>query len=616
MNVGYCSATFKQAVHPMPIDSIAHRLLEQARIRPEADAYFVRDSGQWRSTPWRDYVEQSRTAGKALIAMGLSPGDAVCILGFNTPEWCIFDMGAMMAGAAAAGIYTTCSAAEVQYIIDHAEAEFVLVETKAQWEKINSERERLPKLKHVVLMKHSDPVDDDMVLSWDAFVAKADGATDEQLQERLDGLREDQTATFIYTSGTTGPPKAVMLSHKNLTFTASVAQSLTDLTDSDCSLSYLPLSHIAEQMFSIHAPITVGSSIYFAESMERLKENLIEVQPTVFFGVPRVWEKFHAGIASKLKDATGVKAKIATWAQSVGTETTDRRNRGEPISGMLSLKHKIADRLVFSKLKPKVGLGRARICVSGAAPISPEVLKFFAAFDLTVLEVYGQSEDCGPTTFNIPGRTRYGTVGPAVPGVDVKIAEDGEILVRGPNVFAGYYKDAEATAEALDADGWLHSGDLGAFDADGFLSITGRKKDIIITAGGKNIAPKNIEAALKDHVLVEHAVVIGDRRRFLSALITLDPEAAAKFATENGLGSSNWHEDEKFRAEIQSGVDGVNAMFARVEHVRKFAILPRGFTVEDAELTPTLKIKRRIINDNWSDTIEAFYAEKAQAVSK
>ncbi|MCA9298543.1 MAG: AMP-binding protein, partial [Phycisphaerales bacterium] len=334
-------------------------------------------------------------------------------------------------------------------------------------------------------MKGCPAIKDKIVLSWDEFMAKGDEVDDATFDERMDRIDEQQLATLIYTSGTTGPPKGVMLSHQNLAWTANAARDLVDSGPTDWGLSYLPLSHIAEQMFTVHAPATTGASVYYAESIEKVADNLKEVQPTIFFGVPRIWEKMHAGINAGLQAATGAKAVLAKWARKVGAEASAKRNRGEAYE---TLQYKAAEKVIFSKLKARVGLANARVCVSGAAPIAREVLEFFASLDIIVLEVYGQSEDCGPTSFNQPGRTKFGTVGPKIPGVEVKIAEDGEICVQGPNVFLGYYKEPEATAETL-IDGWLHSGDLGEFDSDGFLKITGRKKEIIITAGGKNLSP-------------------------------------------------------------------------------------------------------------------------------
>ncbi|MEZ4319119.1 MAG: AMP-binding protein [Myxococcota bacterium] len=591
--------------------TIPARLLEQAENLGDRPALFSKVGDAWKPTSWREYADRARKVAKSLMAMGFESGDTTSILGFNTEDWVVFDVGTMLAGGACAGIYTTCSPAEVQYIVDHSESKVALVRNKMQWEKIDAERGNLPKLQKVVMMRGGEVVDDELLLSWDAFLALGESVSDEALLERLKAIEDDQLAQFIYTSGTTGPPKAVMLSHRNIAWTADCAvNDLAKLTSDDTTLSYLPLSHIAEQMFTIHAPITAGSSVYFAESLEKLPDNLKEVQPTVLFGVPRIWEKFHAKVSARMAEATGLKKAIADWAFATGKEVSSARCEGRPVGGLLGIKYKMADSLVFSKAKPAMGLGKARICVTGAAPIAREILEFFAGLDLVIQEVYGQSEDCGPTSFNVMGRTRFGTVGPALPGTEVKIAEDGEILVKGPHVFLGYYKDEAATNETL-IDGWLHTGDLGEFDADGFLKITGRKKEIIITAGGKNIAPKNIEAAIKNIDIVSQSVVIGDARKFLSALITLSPEddAVKEFAQSLGIEVSRMHEDPRVIEHVQKQIDEfVNPQFARVEHIRKFTILPRDFTIADNELTPTLKIKRKYVNQNWSEVIEAMYA--------
>ncbi|MFT5431351.1 MAG: long-chain acyl-CoA synthetase [Myxococcota bacterium] len=594
----------------MAIDSIPARLLERGKRLATKDAYFVKTGTQWVPTKYDVYADETRRAARALVSLGMEAGGTVAILGFNRPEWVIFDVAAMMAGGAPAGIYTTCAPVKVSYIIGHAEATVVLVENADQWEKVRETRHELPNLKWVVMMKDGATIDDDMVLSWEEFMAKADDTPDSVIDERLEGIKEDQIATFIYTSGTTGPPKAVMLSHKNLTWTADVAQQLVSMESGDCSVSYLPLSHIAEQMFSIHGPITAGSSIYFAESLEKIADNFKEVEPTILFAVPRIWEKFYAGVQTKLKGSTGLKAKIGGWARKVGTEANGVLNDGGQLGGLLQFKYNIANKLVFSKIKPALGLGRVRVCVSGAAPISSEIIEFFAGFDIVIREVYGQSEGSGPTTFNIPGKTRYGTVGPKIPGVEVKILEDGEIVARGPNIFLGYYKDEAATNETL-IDGWLHSGDLGKFDDDGYLSITGRKKDIIITAGGKNIAPQNVESALKDHPLISQAVMIGDRRKFCSALLALDPDAVAAHAAEHKIAASAVYTDESVLADLQKWVDKVNAKGARVEHVRKFTVLKNDFTPlgDDPELTPTLKVKRNVVARKYETDIEAMYAD-------
>lgn len=592
----------------MPTDTIPLRLIEQAKKRGDAPALYEKKGGLWHAFSWHEYGDLVRRASKSLIALGCEPGSTVSILGFNRLEWLILDLACMSIGGAPAGIYTTCSASEVRYIVHHAGAPVVLIENLEQWKKIDKERANLPLLRHVVTMRGCPRIDDPLVMPWDDFLAKGAAVADQTYLDRVHALEPDGLATLIYTSGTTGPPKGVMLSHRNLAWTADVAITITGSTSDDCMLSYLPLSHIAEQMFSIHGPITAGMKLYFAESIEQVPENLKEVRPTVLFAVPRIWEKFHAGISSKLADATGAKARIARWAQSIGTAVSAYKARGKALPFALSVQYKLADRLVFTKLKTAIGLDRARMCVSGAAPVAKEVLEFMASLDVMVHEVYGQSEDTGPTTFNRLGQLKFGSVGPTLPGVEVKIAADGEIVVRGPNVFLGYYKEPEATAETL-IDGWLQSGDLGAFDSEGFLSITGRKKEILITAGGKNVAPKNIEAALKNHSLVNEAVVIGDRRKYLTALVTLDPDAIAKFCAERKLDVASAHQDATVRAEIQKAVDQLNQDFARVEQVKKFTILPRNLSVQDGELTPTLKVKRKVVNEHFASDIEAMYSE-------
>jgi long-chain acyl-CoA synthetase len=417
----------------------------------------------------------------------------------------------------------------------------------------------------------------------------------------------DQLATLIYTSGTTGPPKGVMLSHDNLAWTAAQTVQMFQVESGDTTLSYLPLSHIAEQIFSIHVPASSGGSVYYAESIEKLADNLREVQPSIFFAVPRVWERFHAGVVAKLDEATGAKAKIANWARGVVGKVTDLRCEGKEPTGLLAGQYAVAKKLVIDKIKPQLGMTNGRVLGVGAAPISAEILEFFGSLDMIIHEVYGQSEDTGPSTTNRPGKVRFGSVGPNWPGTEVKIADDGEILVKGRNVFLGYYRDEAETKETL-VDGWLHSGDLGAFDDDGFLWITGRKKDIIITAGGKNVAPRPLEAALKNHPLVSEVVLIGDRRKFLSALVTLDEETSAAFMEEHGISGAP-HESQQIIKELDSAVEELNKNFARVEQIKKFTVLARQLSIEGGELTPTLKVKRNKVSEHFAAEIDAMYGE-------
>ena len=593
-------------------DAIPHRLLARASQNPDAIAYQHKVDGRWRPTTWREFAEQVRTAARALIALGVPRGGKVSILGFNRPEWVIFDHAAMMAGGAPAGIYTTCSSDEVQYIIHHSESRVVLVEDAAQLAKVQLARARLPLLSTIVLMRGAPAPEGGDVLTWEAFLARAAGVSEATLDERLDAIQQADLATLIYTSGTTGPPKGVMLSHGNLSWTSRTLVEVGGGRGDEVSLSYLPLSHIAEQMATIHMPATLGSTVYYAESLEKIADNLKDCRPTTFFGVPRIWEKFHAALAGRLAETTGVKRRLVEWSRKVCAEVNARRDRGEPLPRRLELPYRLAHRLVIGKIKAALGFDRARNLISGAAPIAPEVLEFFASIDMPIREIYGQSEDTGPTSYNLPGRTKLGSVGSPLPGLSVKIADDGEILVKGPNVFLGYFKEPEATAEVL-VDGWLCSGDLGAFDRDGYLTITGRKKEIIITAGGKNIAPKNIEAAIKQLPIVGEAVVIGDRRKYLTALITLD-EAAAKKLAPAAEGAALAAAPE-VRAAIEAQIERVNEALARVEQVKKFTVLPRPFGIDSGELTPTLKIKRKVVAERYAAEIDAMYAGPEPAAS-
>lgn len=587
-------------------DNIIERFSQHRRIRPAAPAYYEKIGSAWVPTSWEEYTLQVRTAARALMSLGIEPGNVVCMLGFNRPEWVIGQLAAMMAGAVGAGIYTTNSPSEVKYILGHSEAPVVILENESQWNKVKEVRDQLPNLRWAILMRGTT-IDDPMALTWEAFMERASGASEAELDTRIAAIEMEQLASLIYTSGTTGPPKAVMLSHGNLASTARHGHELFRLTPNDILLSYLPLSHIAEQMFTIHTGATVGYSVYFAESLTQLPDNLREVQPTVFFGVPGVWERFRNRVGERLNEAQGAKRKIADWAQTVGRRVVDLRNQGQEPGGALAAQYRLADKLVFSKVKPLLGFSRTRVAVSGAAAINKEILEFFSGLDVTIYEVYGQSEGCGPTTFNRPGATKFGATGQAWPGSEVKLAADGEIILRGPNVFMGYYKDAAATHDTL-VDGWLHSGDLGRFDEDGFLTIVGRKKDIIITSGGKNIAPRNIEAALKNLELVGDAVLVGEGRKYLCALLTLDPEAVVRFADANQIEGEELHKHPKIIAAIQAEIDEiVNPQFARVEQVRKFTLLERPFSIESGEMTPTLKLKRKAICDMHLEEIEAMY---------
>ena len=579
----------------MVYDSVPQRLFDRAQATPDAPAYYVRAHGDWTPTSWGEYRDQVSQASRALIALGMEPGDVGCILGFNRPEWIILHAACMAIGAVPAGIYPTCSAEEIRYILEHTKAKFVAIESEDHWERVEeaSAGDGAPDLRTVVSMRGGPAPEDTRSLGWEAFLSGGDAVDPDRVQERLAGIKADSLGTLIYTSGTTGPPKGVMLSHHNLSWTALAMQRTLDAVASDRMLSYLPLSHIAEQMFTIHAQITVGYSVYFAESVQSVPRDIKEMHPTIMFGVPRIWEKFHAGITAKLEQATGTKARLVSWARGVGERVERAATEGRKPSAWLKLQHRTAHSLVFSKLREAVGLKHGRISISGAAPLKASIIEELAHLGIPVLEVYGQSEVSGPTSFNFADDYLFGSVGKPLEGVEVKLAEDGEILVKGENVFMGYYHDAEATAGTM-SDGWLLSGDLGRFDERGFLHITGRKKDIIITAGGKNVAPQNIELELKAHALIEEAVLIGDQRPYLTALITLDPDR--KLA------------DDDVAAAIQKIIDDVNDRYAKVEQIKRFTVLENSFSIDGGEMTPTLKVKRAAVTKKYQDKIEAMYA--------
>ncbi len=578
----------------MSFETIPQKILRAGIERDEVDAYAVRHDGGWVTTSWRAYAEEVSSAARGLIALGVELGSPVAILGANAPEWVIFDVAAMAIGAMPAGIYPTSTPDECAYVLDHSGSPVVLVQNEEQLEKILGIRGDLPTLKHVVLMRGVSS-DAEGVLTWTEFIEQGFDVEGDAVEDRLSALGPRDGATLIYTSGTTGRPKAVVLPHEALVSTAEAIKSFIDVGISDTALSYLPLSHIAEQIVSIHTPAVMGHTVYYEPDIYRLAESLKEVRPTAFFAVPRVWEKFYAAVSEKLGEASGVKAAIANRALDVGRQHTAALDRGEQPGGLLGIQFGLFDKLVYSKAKEAMGLDRCRFMFSSAAPLSPKIAEYFSGLGMQILQLYGQSECTGICAFNEPDKNRIGSVGPALPCAELGIAEDGEILTRGSSVFLGYLHNDEATAEALGEDGWLKTGDVGHIDDDGFLFITDRKKDIIITAGGENVTPSLIETALQTNSLIATVVVIGDQRPFLTALVSIDPEAA------EGMS------DDEIRATVQGAVDDVNAESARVRQLKKFAILDDPLSIEGGELTPTLKVKRKVVREHFADQIEAMY---------
>lgn len=564
---------------------------------------FKRD-GRWQTITWSEYRDQVRAVAKGMMALGLEAGRGVSIIGFNCPEWSIADMGAIYAGGCPAGIYTTNAPEQCKYIAEHAESQLAVVENEAQLAKFLQIRDELPELRAIIMMHGSH--EDENVYSWKQLIARGKEVSDEDLQKVMDAQKPDDVCTYIYTSGTTGDPKAVMMTHDNITWTAHALLKDFSVTDADRLISYLPLSHVAEQIVTLHGPVVCGASTSFAESLDALGENLREIRPTVFVGVPRVWEKIQAKMQATGAKNSFLKRKIAAWARGVGLKGGYAMQQNKP----LPLLWGVAEKLVFSKVRDALGLDQARIRVTSAAPISKSTLEFFLSLGVPLMEVYGMSECSGPATISLPDRNRTGWAGQKMSGTEVKIAEDGEICIRGRHVFKGYFKNDAATAETIDEDGWLHSGDIGKIE-DGYLKVTDRKKDLIITAGGENIAPQMIEGKLKGIPVVSQAVVVGDRKKHLAALLTIDESKLDEVLRESGSSAksmSDAAEDEKVEQWLMGQVQEINKSLARVQTIKKIKILPVDLSIEGGELTPTMKVKRKVVNKKYATEINAFYA--------
>jgi long-subunit acyl-CoA synthetase (AMP-forming) len=561
-----------------------------------------KDKGEWKTRTWKEYRDEVRLTARAFMALGLSAGSAVAIIGKNCPQWAIADIAAIYAGAVPAGIYTTNSAEQCHYIAEHAEATIAVVEDQEQLAKFKKIRNQLPKLKAIVLMTGSEPD----AHAWSDLPKLAEKVKEEELEQRIKNQKADDLCTLIYTSGTTGNPKGVMITHDNLTWTTQQVIDIVKVTEKDRMISYLPFSHIAEQVVSLHAPLNAGAECWFAEGIEQLGDNLREVHPTIFLGVPRVWEKIQAKMVAAGSQNPPLKKKIAAWARKKGLAAgyAEQDKKGKPAFFGL------ANKLVFSKVRDKLGLDQCRFQATAAAPISKDTLEFFLSLNIPIYEIYGMSECTGPATVSIPGRYRTAKAGFCIPNGEIKIASDGEILMRGRHVCKGYFKNPEATKEAIDSEGWLHSGDIGEINEEGFLQITDRKKDLIITAGGENIAPQVLEGLLKSIPVVGQVVVIGDKQKFMTALFTLNPEKLSselKAAGSPATDAVSAAKCEKFLAHFQKQLDAVNEKLARVQSIRKFTFVPE-FTIEGGELTPTMKIKRKVVNQKYSREISQMYA--------
>ncbi len=577
-----------------------------AAAHADRPAMRAKRDGVWHATTWREYREQARRVARGFIKLGLQPGDGVSIIGFNRPEWVLADIGAILAGGVPAGIYTTSTAEQCHYVAEHADCSIAVAENALHLAKLEAVRPRLPKLKALVLMTGSDSSAG--VVTWEKLLALGEEQPEAELDARIAAQKPSDVCTLIYTSGTTGTPKAVMITHDNIAFVAQSFCTLYRPGPDDAVLSYLPLSHIAEQVFAIHDPLASGVCTSFAESMEQLGDNLREVRPTLFVGVPRVWEKIQERMVAAGAGAPPLRRKIVAWAKRLGLAAGYADQQGRPRPFLYPL----ANKLVYAKVRERLGLDRCRAAFTSAAPIARSTLEYFLSLGIPIYDIYGMSECTGPATVSLPDRYRTTKAGFCLPGAELKIAADGEICIRGRHVFKGYYKGAAATAEAIDAEGWLQSGDIGTLDAEGFLQVTDRKKNVLITSGGENIAPQVIEGQLMAIPVVSQAVVIGDRRKYLVALLTLDPAKVAATAAEAGSAAKDLATAAgcaKYRAWLQRQVDEVNRSLARVQTIKHFAIVPGEFTIEGGELTPTMKIKRKVITARYEALIEQMYAD-------
>jgi long-chain acyl-CoA synthetase len=604
---------------PLPYSSFPELFFAKIRERERKVAIRHKSLGIWKEVTYRQYGEWIFKVASSLLTMGVKKGDRVGILGENRPEWLYCDHGILSAGGVTVGIYPTSSTEQIRYIATHGGIEILFVENQEQVEKVlpllpstgGSFSTETP-LRWVVvwdkkgLYGFSHP----SVLFWEEFLSRGVSIPPREIQERIRLLRPSDLAFLIYTSGTTGPPKGAMITHKNLLVSARILSQVNELTPNDELLSYLPLSHIYERLLSMILPAYVGYTVNFAESMDTLLQNLREISPTVFGSVPRIWEKIHSQIEIQVENSTFLKRKIYTLAVETGKKYILYKQEGKKPSLFLSFLYFLLNRTVLYNLRRLLGFDRLRYAICGAAPASKELFLYYNALGIPLHEGYGQTESTGVISIHRRGEPRFGTVGPPIPGIEVKIAEDGEILVKGPIVFEGYFNDPELTKETI-REGWLHTGDVGKMER-GHLIIVDRKKDILITAGGKNITPSYIENQLKFSPYIQDAVVIGEGRKYLVALILIDEDQVTQYAQKNRIPFATFEElatHPLIYKKIGEEVEKVNRNLSQVEKIKKFALIPRRFYEEEGDVTPTRKVKRRAIEKKYSDLIESLYRE-------
>ncbi len=583
------------------------------RFSTKQAALRYKEGDAWKDITHQELARRVKHAAVGLMELGIQPGDRVAILSENRPEWAITDYACLTARCADVPIYPTLPAPQVAYLLADSGARAVFVENAGQYQKVEAVRSEIPGVEHVVVFDAEEGMEGPGLISFQELMQRGAAAEDRYPRYREDALSagKNDLATLIYTSGTTGPPKGVMLTHYNFCSNVVAALKVLFIGPDDSCLSLLPLSHSFERMAGHYVMFHCGTTINYAESIEQVPANLGEIKPTVVLSVPRLFEKIYARVLENAMAGGALKRRIFFWARRNAEHWADLKLADQPIPGWLDFKKKLADKLVFSKLRARTG-GRIRFFVSGGAPLSPEIAKFFYSAGITIVEGYGLTETSPVIAANPLDKVRIGTVGPPLPGVEVRIAADGEILARGPNIMKGYYNKPAETQEAIDADGWFHTGDIGEIDAAGYVKITDRKKDLIVTAGGKKVAPQPIENMIKTNQFVLNAVMVGDKRKFPALLVVPDIEALKKWAAERDLGfesAATFLRQPDVTAKVEREVMGSLRELASFEMPKKIALIEEDFTIEKGELTPTLKVKRRVVEERYKGTIDELYAE-------
>jgi len=595
--------------------SIPQKIFERVRETPDLVLFINKEQGKWRDITWKEVGGIITEVSNGLLALGLKTDEKVCILSENRLEWLYADFGIISSGGVTAAIYPSNLSDEVEYIVNHCEAKIIFVSNAGQLKKLEGWETRMKGLKKIIMIEKLEDMPKDAITLADLreLGKKYTAEHPKAFEERLKSLTPDNLLTLIYTSGTTGPPKGAMLTHGNIIWVyhalEDVLEGLLSMDNTDLTLSYLPYAHAYERIGGVYFSVFRNIKIAIAESVDKLTVNIAETKPTLLLGAPRVYEKIYSGLLKRIDAESPLKKKLFWWAIGVGKQVSPYRLNNKPVPLMLRPKFFLANLLIFKKIKERFG-GRIKFMVSSAAPISPEILEFFSALDIMVLEGWGMTETSAPSTITRPGKLKLGTVGLPLKNVQIKIAQDGEILVKGGNVFKGYFKDPVQTKEGFEPDGFFHTGDIGEIDADGCLKITDRKKDLIITAGGKNIAPQNIENLMKTDMYISEFVSYGDNKKFLAGLVTLDEEAMKPWADAQGIKYKDMAELSQM-PEVHKFIEGrikeLNKRLPSYSTIKRFVILPNQFTQEAGEITPTMKLKRKVVYKKYKDMLESLY---------